>query len=126
VVQPAELVGAFQGDDIHGLLDHADGGDITPGIAADLALLFGGEVEAPAAEADGLLGLDDGGCQWERFFGCEAQQMEREPLGGLRPDAGQLAQLVDELLYGGAVEDGAGPVVSSSRKATCPRRPGGG
>jgi hypothetical protein len=106
-------VGAFQGDDVHRLLDHADGGDIAPGVAADLALLFGREVEAPAAEADGLLGLDDGGRQRERFFGCEAQKVEREPLGGLRPDAGQPAQLVDELLYGGAVEDGAEPVVSS-------------
>jgi hypothetical protein len=117
---------AFQGDDVHRLLDHADGGDVATGVTADLALLVGGEVEAPAAEADGLLGLDDGGGQWKRFFRGETQQVEREPLRGLRPDAGQLAQLVDELLYGRAIEDGVGLVVSSVGRLRVVGVPGGG
>ena len=68
-------------------------------IVAELLL---GEVEAAVAEAHRLLDLDERVGQGQGFLGGELEQVEGQALGGLGPDAGQLAQLVDELLDGGA------------------------
>ncbi len=59
VVEAAILVGALDADDVPGLLHHADGGDVSPRVAADVAQLLLGEVEAARAEADGLFDLDE-------------------------------------------------------------------
>ncbi len=57
-----------------------------------------GDVVAHRAEAHVHLGVADGVGERQGFFRLGAQNMEREALRGLRPDAGQMFELVDQTL----------------------------
>jgi hypothetical protein len=102
VIQAAILVRALDAEDVPGLLDDADSRGVAPRVAADVTQLLLGEVEAPPAEADHFFDLDQRVGEGERLFGRELEQVKGEALSGLWPDAGELAELVDELLDGGA------------------------
>ena len=115
MVEPPVLAGALDGNDVLGLLDDADDALVAAGVAADGALGGLGDVAAGLAEADlgldGAQGLDealDGG----RVGG---QDVEGHALGGLGADAGQLAELVDEVLDGAFVDGGHVSVPPGSR-----------
>ena len=69
-------------------------------IGAELAL---GDVEAPRAEADPLLDLDDRPGEAVGLFLVDLEQVERHALGRLGTDAGQAAEAVDQLLDRGGV-----------------------
>jgi hypothetical protein len=80
------------------LLDHADGGRLAALVLADPAGGLGREVEADLAVADGLLDLADRIGQRQRLLVGGAQDVEREPLRGALPDAGQASELRDEAI----------------------------
>ena len=102
VVEAAELGGALERDDVDGLLDDADERVVAARVAADRADLVLGQVAALAAEAHPLLHLRERGGERERFVLRPLQDVEGEPLRRPRADAGQAAQLRDEVLDRGA------------------------
>ena len=104
VVPAAELLRALDRDDVARLLDDAQHGRIAPLVATERAQLTLGDVEAPAAPRDALLRLDDRRGEPLRVLGRRLQQVERDALRRLRADAGQPAELVDELLDRDLVE----------------------
>ncbi len=62
-----------------------------------------GEMEAYLAVLDPLFRGADGVGQLECFLGGAAQQVMREPFGGLGPDAGKPSQGGDQSIHGGRV-----------------------
>ncbi len=126
VVKTTILVRPFDADDVPGLFHDADDGGVPPRIPADVTELLFGEVEAARAEADDLFDLDESVGQGKGFLGRQLEQVEREALGGLGPDAGKLAQLIDELLDGWAEHAGASgvllrPIRTAGRGCSDPR-----
>jgi hypothetical protein len=97
-------MGAFQVDDVGGLFHHAEEGGVPARVSADIAEVLVGQVEAALTEPDGLLGVYQGLSQRKGLFRGETEQVERQPLGRLRPDAGELREFVDEPLDGRAVQ----------------------
>src|SRR5450432_3476429 len=98
VVAPAEFPGLLDSDDVLRLLDHANHAQIAPRIAADPALGLLGHVAADRAEPHLVLHLEQDLSQ-PADVGCIGrEQVERDPLRALRPDVGQLAQLINEVL----------------------------
>jgi hypothetical protein len=93
-------VRALHRDDVRRLLDHADRARIPPGIAADLADLFFGEVETAATKTDAFLGLFEGSGQGKDLLRREAKQVKGQALGRLLADPREPGELVDESLYG--------------------------
>jgi len=87
--------------DIARFLDHAQQGRVAPRVAADRAGVFISQIAACRARHDPSADSPDGLRQTLRGFRGLLQQMEREPLGGLAPDAGELGELRHELLDGG-------------------------
>src|SRR5690606_34520283 len=126
-----ELLGLLDGDDVAGLLHDADEGGVAAVVGADATLgaagvgvvavagLGLGQVEAPAAEGDALLGGGDGGGQPEGVGALDLEEVEGDPLGRLGADAGEPSQLVDELLDGPRV--GAAHCCSPRRPPSGPR-----
>src|SRR5690606_1905294 len=100
VVPAVELAGLLDRHQVAGLLDHADDAGVTAGVGADAALLALGDVEAGAAERHLLLDLGDGPGQAQGVLRVDLQQVEGDALGRLGPDAGEAAQLVDQVLDG--------------------------
>src|SRR3984885_14481380 len=98
VVATAELADLLHRGDVLGLLDDADNGLIAPGVQADPALLRLGHVPAGLAESHALGHLEQRVRQPADVLGVAGQQRERDPLGALRPDARQPAELVDQVL----------------------------
>src|SRR5690625_1814006 len=98
VVAAAVLAGAFDRDDVLGLLDHAQQGRIAARVAADAALRLLGDVAAGLTEPHPRLDLGQGGGQPLHLVGVGAEDVESDPLSTLRADAGKLAQLIDQLL----------------------------
>jgi hypothetical protein len=96
VVEPVELVRALHGDDVAGLLDHADQALVAALVGADAADRLVGEVEADLAKADFLLDLADRVGQGEAFIFGHSEYVEGEPLRGAAADAGQLRELGDQ------------------------------
>jgi hypothetical protein len=88
------------GDDVLGLLDDADDVVGAARVPADPALLALGDVVAGHAEADLGLHALQGGDQPDDVGGLGGQQVEGDALRALGPDAGQAAELVDEVLDG--------------------------
>src|SRR4051794_19421455 len=111
VVAPAELTGALDGHDVLGLLDDAQHVVDPPRVAADPALLGLGDVVAGHAEADLLLHPGQRRDQPADVGGLRREQVERDPLGALGPDARQPPELVDQILDGALVH--GGPLVSA-------------
>jgi len=62
-----------------------------------------GHCIAHAAEADRLEQAGDGAAQARGVFLRALQKVKRDPLRGLRPDARQSAQLVDQPLDGAGI-----------------------
>jgi hypothetical protein len=96
VIAPMELSGALDRDHVAGLLDHAEGGRLTPLVLADAAGGLCGEVEAHLAVPDGGLDLADRIGEPERLLLRRAEDVESEPLRGALADAGQAGELGDE------------------------------
>ncbi len=106
VIFAAIFAGFFQGDDVAGVGDDADGFVVPVGGATDVADGLGGEVEADAALADFLFGVDQGFGEGFDFGLRAAEDMESEALGGFGADAGQALELFDEAGEGRG-EDGS-------------------
>ena len=88
---------ALDGDDVAGILDHADDLGIAPVVAADGALLARlRHVEADRAERRALLDGDDGFGQTAGVVGRHLQNVKGDALGRLGPDAGQATEFVDQ------------------------------
>jgi len=98
VVPPAELTGALDRDDVLGLLHDTDDGTVPPLVAADVAQLLLRDVAARRTEADLRLDLHQGLREPPYVGGLRLQDVEGDPLRALGTDAGQPAQLVDEVL----------------------------
>jgi hypothetical protein len=96
VIAAVELPRALDRDQVARLLDYADRRRLAALVLADAAGGLGGEVEADLAVADGLLDLADGVGQRERLLVGRAEDVEREPLRGALPDAGQARELGDQ------------------------------
>src|SRR5450755_426952 len=92
------LADLLNGRDVLGFLDHADKRRVAALIAADPALILLGHVAAGAAELDPLDHLEQHQREPPYVGRIGRQQEERDALGTLGPDAGQRAQLVDEVL----------------------------
>src|SRR5262249_17897302 len=69
---------------------------VARGIAADAAGILLGDVEARRAVEDPRLELGERVGQLADFLGRSLEEKEREPLGRLRPDAGQPLERVDQ------------------------------
>ena len=99
MVATAKLADLLNGRHILGLLDHADHRGIPPRVAADTALILLGHVPAYLAEPDLVGHLHQDGSEPPHVRGIGAEQVERDPLGTLRPHARQPPKLVDEVLH---------------------------
>src|ERR1041385_6728509 len=91
---------ALDGPHIARLFDHAQERRIAPRVATDRAGIVVRQVAAGPAGYDLAPNPPDGLPQPLRGFRGLLQQMEREPLSGLPPDAGELGELRHELLDG--------------------------
>src|SRR5206468_5076598 len=100
VIAAAVAAGALDRADVARFLDHAQQGRVAARVAADRAGILVGEVPADLARRNLSTDAPDGLRQALRGFRGLLQQMEREPLGGLAPDAGELSELRHELLDG--------------------------
>ena len=98
MVPAAELAGALDGDDVLALLDDAQDGGVAAGVGADAALGVDRDVAARGAEVHLALDLDEDVGEAAHVVGLGVEQVERDALGALRPDPGQLPELVDEVL----------------------------
>jgi len=98
VIAAAELAGLLDREDVLRLLDHAQHGLVAPGVAADPALVSLGDVEADPAEPHLVLDLEQDLGQPTHVGLIGLKQVERDPLGALGTDAGESAELVDEVL----------------------------
>ena len=93
VVLPAVDAGALQGQDIERLLDYTDPLAVAGRVGTDVARIVGTEIEAGVAGEDLLLEVQNGRRQRLRFLGRLTQQKVRQPLGRLRTDGRELAEL---------------------------------
>ena len=99
VVAAPELAGLLDGHDVAGLLDHADHGGVAARVGADRALVALGDVEAPGAERDLVLDLDDGRGQAQGVVARAASAGGRRCAGPTSgPTPGQPPELVDQVL----------------------------
>jgi hypothetical protein len=96
VIAAVELAGALDRDHVARLFDDADRGGLAALVLADSTGRLRGEVEADLAVADRRLDLADGVGKRERLLLGRAEEMEREPLRGALPDAGQTRELGDQ------------------------------
>ena len=96
VVEALELAGPLEGQHVERLLDHAQPGRVARRVAADRAerrsLMLKQRSQKTTCVADG----DERGGQRPSLRLGGAQQVERQPLGGLRPDPGQPRERLDE------------------------------
>src|SRR5690554_4308895 len=121
VVAPPELAGALDRHDVLGLLHHTDdlvGAARIPAYPAGLRL---GDVEADGAEPHLLLDPAHRARQPVDVGRVRGQQVEGDPLGALRPDAGKAAKLVDQVLDRTFVH---APPSAATRQHLWPCRPG--
>src|SRR5450759_2017284 len=96
VIEPLELTRPRQGQDVKRLLNHAQTGRVPPGVGADGAYRPVADVEAALAENDLLTNGNQCRGQGSSFCLRSTQQVERQPRGRLRTDAGQASEGFDE------------------------------
>src|SRR4029450_12256314 len=101
VVDAPVLVGALDREQVRGLLDDADDRTVAPGVGADRAELFLGEVPALPAEADALLHLADCVGEREGLLLRDAEDVEGEPLRRARAHSREPGELRDQVVYEG-------------------------
>ena len=87
-------------DHVLGALHHADRRGVAARIAADRALLVGGDVETALAEARQLAQVDDGLGETPGVGFVHVEKVEGEALRGLRSHPGKTRQLIYDSLYG--------------------------
>src|SRR5262245_49832027 len=104
VVAALELTRALEGEEIVRLLDHAETPGVSRGIPADAAGILLGDVPAARAMHDTGPELGQRHGELVDLVGGALEEEEREPLRGLRPDARQSLQRLDE------ARDGVGEV----------------
>ena len=106
VVCPLELAGPFEGEHVERLFDDTQTGLVTSGITADRTERLVADVEAAVAEDDLVSDGNESGRQSPSLGVLSAQQVERQALGGLRSDAGEARECLDE--PGDGLDDWAG------------------
>src|ERR687894_1077010 len=104
VVEAAVLGGAFNRTDVVGVLDHADRARVPARVAADLALLRLGEVEAAPARLDPLLHLLERLGEPYGVVFLAPDNVEGNALGAPGSYGGELGELGYEPLYGPGVD----------------------
>ena len=119
VVQPFELAGAFEREDVERLLDDAQPGGVAPGIRTDRADRPVADVEAAIAEDDLLADGYQGRRQGSGFRVRGAQQVICQPLGRLGADTGQAGEGFDE--PGDRLDQRRGHVLATSRAVAARR-----
>jgi hypothetical protein len=87
VITATELVGAFERNDVARILHDAQQRAVTSFVTAVCAQLPLRDVEATPAERHPLLRLDDRPRETVGVFGRRLEQVERDPLSRLGPDA---------------------------------------
>ena len=96
VVEPLELAGPLQREHVQRLLDDAQPRGISAGVGADGTYGLLANIEAALAEHDLLSDRYQRRGEGARFRFGSAQQVVRQPLGCLRPDARQSRERFDE------------------------------
>ena len=107
VVEALELAGPLEGEDVERLLDDAQPRCVAARVAADRAERRVADVEAALAEDDLVADGDERGGQRPRLGVGRAEEVVGQPLGGLRADAGQPGERLDQPRDG--LDDGAWP-----------------
>ncbi len=96
VVATLEGAGALERQHVERLLDDAEAVVVAHRVAAERAEGAGADVEAALAEDDVVAHGDERGRQGSGLRIGRAQQVVGQPLGGLRSDAGQAREGLDE------------------------------
>ena len=94
-----ELVRLLDGHDVARFLDDAHDVVVAPFVETERTQVALGDVEAPPAPRDAVLGVFDRACEPLRIGRVDLQQVERDALRRLGPDAGQTTEFVDERLH---------------------------
>ena len=97
-VEAPELAGAFHCHDILGLLHHTDQCLVAARVGTDPTAFGLGDVAADLAEPHLVLHLGQRRDEPRDVLGVGCQQMERDSLRALGPDAGKPAELVNQVL----------------------------
>ena len=87
VVEALELARPLEGEDVERLLDDAQAGLVAARVAADRTERLIADVEAAVAEDDLVADVDERRGERARLGVLGPQQVEGQPLGGLRADA---------------------------------------
>ena len=114
VVAAAEVAGLLDRDDVVRLLDDADRPLAARGVRAVGAHLPVGHRVADRAGADAVEERRDRLREPGGVLPRAPQEVEGDPLGRLRPDPGELPQLVDQARDGGRVVHRRSPSVAST------------
>ena len=85
--------GALQRQDIQRFLDNTDILAVAGRVGTDMARIVRAEIEAGVAGEDFFLEVQNGGRQGLSLLRGLTQQKIRQPLGRLRTDGGELAEL---------------------------------
>ena len=96
MVAPLEFAGALQRQQIAGIRHHTDHAVAALGVAADLTFRISGEVETGLALAHLGAGRQQSVSELMNLLLRLVQQMQREPLGRARADAGQTLELINQ------------------------------
>ena len=97
VIDAVILAAALKREHVARLRHDADGALVALRRGTDGARLLIGEILADAAAVDVFLGVYNGGCKLQRLLFREGQDMKRQTLRALAPDAGQCSELVNEI-----------------------------
>src|SRR4249920_1817421 len=122
VVTAAELTRPFDRDHVLGLLNDTDHSQIAAWVAADTALLLLCDVPADRTEPNLVFDLGQRVYESPYIGWVGREQIERDPLRTLGPDAGKPAELVDEVLKDAFVH-GVSPAGRRSRRSAWPPAP---
>ena len=97
VVKPFVFARTLDGEQVGGLLDHADEAAVTLRVGADVAQFRIGDVEADAARVQRTFRTQDGLREPPHVLFGQVEKVKGEPLRALGTDAGQFAEFADEL-----------------------------
>ena len=98
VITASEFASTLDGLDVFGFFHHADHRAITPGIVADAAHAFTGDIAANAAKRYPVADTSKRLLEAVDIFRFCVQNVEGDPLGTFRPNPRQAREFVDEVL----------------------------